>query len=164
MTAVEIIKIALTSTQNMLNWYLSDLSDDDLKTRPVPGANTVGWQLGHLIGSEKILLEGQLPGVGFPDLPDTIKDQYSNKTATTEPPAGYLSKAAYLEWFNKIRAATIAAVDKIKDADLDKPNTNQMAQIAPTLGALLILASNHTLMHAGQFSVTRRALNKPVLF
>jgi hypothetical protein len=26
------------------------------------------------------------------------------------------------------------------------------------------LASNHTLMHAGQFSVIRRRLGKPVLF
>ena len=35
---------------------------------------------------------------------------------------------------------------------------------APTLGALLLLQSNHTLMHAGQFTVVRRKLGKPVLF
>ena len=29
--------------------------------------------------------------------------------------------------------------------------------------ALLVLTANHTLMHAGQFSVVRRALNKPVV-
>ena len=29
---------------------------------------------------------------------------------------------------------------------------------------LLVLTGNHTLMHAGQFSVVRRLLNKPVLF
>jgi len=29
---------------------------------------------------------------------------------------------------------------------------------------LLILTANHTLMHGGQFTVTRRALNKPVVF
>jgi len=39
-----------------------------------------------------------------------------------------------------------------------------MAKIAPTLGALILLQSNHTLMHAGQFTVVRRKLGKPVLF
>jgi hypothetical protein len=50
------------------------------------------------------------------------------------------------------------------DADLDKPTQGNMAQFAPTLGALLLLQSNHTLMHAGQFTVLRRKLGKPVLF
>ena len=27
-----------------------------------------------------------------------------------------------------------------------------------------LLMANHTLMHAGQFTVVRRALNKPILF
>ena len=36
--------------------------------------------------------------------------------------------------------------------------------IVAGLGAMLILIGNHTLMHAGQFTVVRRALNKPVLF
>jgi hypothetical protein len=55
-------------------------------------------------------------------------------------------------------------VEKLTDADLDKPTPGDWAQWAPNLGALLVLTANHTLMHAGQFSVTRRALNKPVVF
>ena len=39
-----------------------------------------------------------------------------------------------------------------------------MAQMAPTLGALLLLNANHVMMHAGQFTVVRRKLGKPVLF
>ena len=42
--------------------------------------------------------------------------------------------------------------------------TGDFAKWAPTIGALLLLTANHTLMHAGQFTVVRRALNKPVLF
>ena len=38
-----------------------------------------------------------------------------------------------------------------------------MAPFAPTLGAFLMLISNHTLMHAGQFTVIRRKLGKAVL-
>jgi hypothetical protein len=39
-----------------------------------------------------------------------------------------------------------------------------MAKFAPRLGDLFQLVANHTLMHAGQFSVVRRKLGKPVLF
>ena len=49
-------------------------------------------------------------------------------------------------------------------ADLAKANTGGMAKWAPTVASLVLLICNHTLMHAGQFSVTRRALGKPVLF
>ena len=62
------------------------------------------------------------------------------------------------------RAATLAAVDNLSDADLDRASTGMMAKFAPTLADLLILVSNHTLMHAGQFTVVRRKLGKPVLF
>src|SRR4029077_4502167 len=52
MQAKEVIKTALQSTQNMLSTYLGDLSDADLLVRPVPAANHIAWQLGHLIQSE----------------------------------------------------------------------------------------------------------------
>ena len=49
-------------------------------------------------------------------------------------------------------------------AGLDRPTTGRMAKFAPTVGAMLLLVSNHTLMHGGQFTVVRRKLGKPVLF
>jgi len=55
-------------------------------------------------------------------------------------------------------------VAKLSEADLDRPVTSNMAKVAPTVGSLLLLASNHVLMHAGQFTVVRRKLGKPVLF
>jgi hypothetical protein len=39
-----------------------------------------------------------------------------------------------------------------------------MAKFAPTVMALFLLTANHQMMHAGQFSVVRRKLGKPVLF
>ena len=63
-----------------------------------------------------------------------------------------------------MRAATLAEVDKLADADLDRACTGRMAQFAPKLANLLLLVGNHTTMHSGQFSVIRRKLGKPVLF
>ncbi|HLJ92317.1 MAG TPA: DinB family protein [Gemmataceae bacterium] len=163
MNAKEAIKTALVSTKEILGWYLSDLSDADLLVRPVPAANHIAWQLGHVISSESHLL-GQLPGAQYPKLPNGWDDQHGKSGATMDPPKGFASKEEYLTQFNKAREATLAALAKMSDADLDKPTQGNMAQFAPTLGALIMLQSNHTLMHAGQFTVVRRKLGKPVLF
>ena len=55
-------------------------------------------------------------------------------------------------------------LSELSDADLDRPTQGRMATFAPRLGDLLVLVSNHTLMHGGQISVLRRKLGKPVLF
>lgn len=164
MTGKDAIKTALTSTQNLLNWYISDLSDAELLERPAPGANHIAWQLGHVISAEVRLVTSQLPTAKYPELPAGFADQHAAGTAKTDPPTGFASKAQYQELFGKVRAATLAIVEGLSDADLDRPTQGQMAKFAPTLGALLLLVSNHTLMHGGQFSVLRRKLGKPVLF
>jgi hypothetical protein len=163
MNAKEAIKIALTSTKDMLGWYLGDLSDADLLVRPVPTANHIAWQMGHLINSESHLL-GELPGAAYPTLPAGWDKQHSKDTAGMDPPKGFATKSEYLTQFNKAREVTLATLAKMSDADLDKPTQGKMAKFAPTLGSLILLQSNHTLMHAGQFTVVRRKLGKPLLF
>lgn len=164
MQGKEVVKTALSAARDVLGMFLGDLSDADLTVRPVPSANHIAWQMAHLIAAEKMLLEGQLPGVKYPEIPAGIAALGSERTGKVNPPGGYATKAQYMDAFNKMREASIAAVEKITDADLDRPTTNMMAKFAPTLGALLILVANHTLMHGGQFTVIRRALNKPVVF
>jgi hypothetical protein len=163
MNAKDAIRTALQGTQQMLGMYLGDLSDQDILVRPVPGANHIAWQLGHLIDAEQKLLK-QLPGAKFPELPAGFSDQHKTAKSAAEPSEGFLTKTQYLDLFNKTRAATLATLEKMSDADLDRPTEGQMAQFAPTLGALLLLQSNHTLMHGGQFTVLRRKLGKPVIF
>jgi uncharacterized damage-inducible protein DinB len=148
----------------MLPMYLADLSDADLLVRPVPSANHIAWQLGHLIHSERELLSGQAPGATYPALPAGWGEQYTKATSAMEPPKGFATKAVYLDLFQKVREATLANLNRLSDADLDRPTTGQMAQYAPTLGSLFILIANHTLMHAGQFTVVRRKLGKPIIF
>jgi hypothetical protein len=162
MNAKDAIKTALTSTQRLLAWYVSDLSDADLLVRPVPQANHIAWQLGHLIVTE-YKTKDLLPGASFPELPAGFAEQHTSQTARAEPPTGFATKAQYLDLFNKVRGASLATLERMAEADLDKPVQGRMAQIAPTLGALLLLGGTHTMMHTGQFSVVRRKLGKPVL-
>jgi uncharacterized damage-inducible protein DinB len=164
MQATDTIKAALNSTRHTLEWFVSDLSDADLLVRPVPGANHIAWQLGHLIGAERGLVRSELPDASYPDLPAGFAEQHNKNTATSDSPADFRSKAEYLDLFKKVRAATLAAVDKLSDADLDRTCTGRMAKMAPKLVNILLLVSDHTTMHAGQFTVVRRKLGKPVLF
>ena len=164
MRANQVVKNALSSAQDAMLMIMGDLSDADITVHPVPGANNIAWQLAHLANAEKYLLGDQVPGVQYPEIPAAIATLGNERTGKVDPPEGYLPKAKYLECFAKMRAATIAAVEKLSEADLDKPTTNMMAKHAPTLGDLLILTANHTLMHGGQFTVVRLALNKPVVF
>lgn len=164
MNAREAITIALQGTGGMLPMYLGDLSDADLLVRPAPSANHIAWQLGHLISSEVQLISGQVSGAVYPELPAGFGKQHGKETSAIEPPKGFAAKADYLSLFAKVREATVANLQKLSDADLDKPTTGSMAPYAPNVGAMFLLVSNHTLMHAGQFTAVRRTLGKPVLF
>ncbi len=162
MKAIELIQKALAFSQGMINNYLNDLSDDDILTRPVPSANNVAWQLGHLTASEVMMVKEQLPNAVYPELPAKLQEHASGKSATTI--TSFLKKSEYLEWFNRVRSATIENVGKLQEADLDKATVGQMKDFCPRLGELLNLITVHDMMHGGQFTVVRRALNKPVLF
>jgi len=164
MNGKDAIQSSLRSTQQLVGWYLDDLSDADLLTRTSPTANHIAWQLGHLITSEIHLVKENISESQFPDLPDGFVKQHDKETSAIEPPTGFSGKEVYLKLFNSVREATLACVDKLSDADLDKPTQGTMAKFAPRLGDLLILVSNHTLMHGGQFTSVRRKLDKPVIF
>ncbi len=163
MKATEVIQTALAHSKRHLDTMLSDLSDADLLVRPAPGANHLAWQLGHLIKSEVKMVKDQFSDAAFPELPAGFVERHGKETAAVDPPTGFASRAAYLDLFNRVRQATIDAVGKLSDADLDKPSKGTMAKFFPTLGGILLLVSNHTLMHSGQFAVVRRKQGKPVL-
>ena len=162
MTGSQAIKEVLNSTQFLVAGWLGDLSDADVRTAPVPGANNIAWQMAHLIVSETQL--GADIGGKYPALPAALDGIMAKGSDKTKADGGKLTKAEYLDLFSRVRAATVAAVEKMSDADLDKPNTGTLKQFAPTLGSLAVMIANHTLMHGGQFVVVRRLLGKPVLF
>jgi hypothetical protein len=164
MRGVDAVRTALQSTQQLVTWFLSDLSDGDLVVRPTPGANHIAWQLGHLIQSERDLITSDVPQAKYPDLPAGFAGRHNKESATKESPADFCTRAEYVELFTRTRKATIAALETLSDADLDRPTVGSMKKFVPTLGGLFLLVSNHALMHGGQFSVVRRKLGKPVLF
>ena len=157
----DVIRGLISSNDIVLNTYLGDLSDADLVARPVPGANHIAWQLGHLINSEQNLLK-MISGCSGIELPAGFAEQHSKEMAPKESTAGFRTKAEYQELYKKSRANALKNLDAFDAANLDKATEGRMAQLCPTLGALWVLVANHPMMHAGQFVVMRRKLGKPV--
>ena len=106
MNAKDSIKFLLEANENMISMYLSDLSDADLLVRPVPGANHIAWQLGHLIASEASYFLPKIPGSKPPELPAGFAQQHSKETINSD--CGFLKKDEYLALFKKVRAVTLA--------------------------------------------------------
>ena len=70
----------------MVDQYLSDLTDAEIMKRPVPGANHIAWQLGHLISAETRLVEAAAPG-SMPALPGGFMERHAKDAATSDNPA-----------------------------------------------------------------------------
>lgn len=161
MTAKDVLASFLKSSRWVTNTYLGDLSDADLLVRPVPNANHIAWQLGHFIGTEAGWLQPKIPGANPAALPAGFAERHSNDTARSD--SGFLTKAEYLALAETVRAATLDALERLPEADLEKESGLNWDMV-PTVGSMFQLIANHELMHAGQFVVVRRLLGKPVLF
>ena len=156
------IRVLFGGTDFVFKKYLEDLSDADLLLRPVPEANHIAWQIGHLIAAEQHLLT-MLPGCKPIDLPAGFAEQHSKETSHQESTKGFAKKAEYVALYEKSRANALKNLNAFPEADLDKPLEGPMSAVAPTLGGLFVLIGNHPMMHAGQFVVVRRKLGKPVV-
>ena len=162
MHAKDAIRSSANVSMMVLKSYISDLEDADLLKRPASGCNHIAYQLGHLIASEVQLLEMVAPGKAA-ELPDGFAEAYSKEQACDDDPSHFQDKATYIELLDKVREATLAALDGYPDADLDKDAPEDMRSFCPTMGDLFTLIATHPMMHAGQFVIVRRQLDKPIL-
>lgn len=164
MTGTDILRDMLKSNARMVHWYVGDLSDADLLVRPTSNANHIAWQLGHLIVAEATLFHPKIPGVSTVTLPSGFAEQHDKNMSKSDDTSGFLKKDQYLSLHQQSRDATLAALDKFPEADLGKDPQMGMGDWVPTFASLFAIIANHDMMHAGQFTVVRRHLGKPVLF
>ena len=162
MNTKEALRSSMDMSLHVLKTYISDLSDADLLRRPGDGCNHLAWQLGHLISSEVSLLDSVCPGKGA-DLPAGFAEQHAKETCQSDDAAAFRTKQEYLDLFEKVRSATLAALESLPDAELDSPSPERMREHFPTVGHMFTLIGTHPMMHAGQFAVVRRQLGKPIL-
>jgi hypothetical protein len=160
MNARDALKLSIDMGKTVGLRYLDDLSDEEMMRRPCPGCNHINWQVGHLIAAEHQLI-GKVAPQPMPPLPAGFAEKYTKETATSDDPGKFCTKAELLKAFEEQRAATLAALAKTSDADLDKPTG---MDFFPTVGSLFELQGSHWLMHAGQWAVVRRQLGRKPIF
>ena len=162
MTAKEVIRDVVGFCHVVTRGYIDDLTDKELFVRSVPGSNHIAWQLGHLLASEQQMLTGL--GHAAPALPAGFAEKHTKETATSDDPAKFFKKADYLALMDKMKAASLAAIDATPEKNLDQPGPESMRDYAATNAAVLTLLGTHWLMHAGQFVPIRRKLGKPAMY
>ena len=140
--------------------FLEDLSDADLLVRPAEGMNHLAWQLGHLIASEHRHIE-IVRGRSMPPLPPGFAERHSKESASSDDPAGFQTKARYIDLMREQRAGTLAVLDSLSDAELQAPPPESLSYFGPSLGCVFSGQASHWMMHLGQWSVVRRQLGKP---
>lgn len=162
MQTAEAIKSAMTLSDMVLTSYISDLSDADLMQRPGIGCNHLAWQLGHLIAAEVNLLNAVCPGQGAA-LPAGFAETHAKENCSSDDASQFKTKQEYLALYQTVRASTVAALERLSDAQLDAPSPEHFRSLVPKVGDYLMLIATHPMMHAGQFVVVRRKLGKPIL-
>jgi DinB superfamily len=163
MHAKDAIRQTIGMSDMIMSKYLDDLDDSAFLVRPVAGMNHIAWQVGHLITSERGMVEGIKPG-SCPPLPEGFEARHTKETTTTDNASKFLSKAEYMATWKAQRAATKAVLDSLSDADLDAPSPENLRNFCPTVGMVLNLTGLHPLMHLGQFVAVRREQKLPVAF
>jgi len=143
--------------------YLTDITPEEMLIRPVPDANHIAWQIGHLIASERNLVEAAAPG-SMPTLPEGFAERHRRDGTVTDNPADYLTKEAYIELAKQIRKATLEALDRFSDADFDKPVTARVPPFVKCAGDCFATIGPHWALHAGQWVVIRRKLGRARMF
>ncbi len=163
MNTQEAILSSLNLAREVTNMLLADLSDADLLVRPVPEANHIAWQLGHLISSEHHMMS-ELSESDMPALPDGFAEKYSKETSKSDDSSLFESKETYLELYGQVRKGTLATLERLSDDRLGEPAPEAYREMFKTVGGLVALQANHELMHVGQYTVVRRKLGKAAAF
>lgn len=161
MNAKDLLRFNIQFTHGVTKAYLDDLSDADMLVRAVDGSNHIAWQLGHLIASERSLL--QAIGADVPDLPDGFEKIHGKENVASDDAGQFLSKSEYFALMEKMHAAAEKAIEATDETRLDEPAPEKMRSFFPTVGSILLMTGSHEMMHSGQIAAIRRKLGKPVV-
>jgi hypothetical protein len=163
MNIKDCIRSSLRIADFLSRGYLADITPDEMLHRPVPGANHIAWQLGHLIAAERMLVEAAAPG-SMPALPEGFAERHRRDRTPSDNPADYLTKEEYLQLADEVRASTLKVLDEFSESDFDKPVTARVPPFVKCAGDCFATIGPHWSLHAGQWVVLRRKLNRPVMF
>ena len=163
MTAIDFIRHSLEASKGWAMGLISDMQDAPFTQPTSNGGNHPLWVLGHLVRAESDLLDGFI--LGQPNRFPELERLFAMGTTATTDAETYPSMGELMEKFEVIRAATLAHLDTLTDADLDKPShaPEEFGAFFGTIGACFAAMSTHMSFHAGQVADARRAAGRDPL-
>src|SRR5262245_38438849 len=130
----DVIRATMDLSDFVINSYLKDLSDSDLRLRPIEGMHPIALQLGHLIVAERMFKEWLKPG-SSPPLPEGFAETHDIKNDQGDD-SRFKTKDEYLRLWKEQRDATKAILDSVSDEELDDTRGGSLPQFAPNVGAV----------------------------
>jgi hypothetical protein len=157
------ITFNLAACDFLAQTYLADITPAEMLARACPGANHLSWQIGHLIASERGIVEKAAPG-RCAELPAGFAEKHKKPAAASDNPGDFLSKDEYLRIGKNVRAETLRVMNGLTPEEFDRPVPPGLPPFVKTTGEAFLFISAHWAMHAGQWVMIRRKLGRPPLF
>lgn len=162
MNTIDYIKMSLELSKNFALKLVADMRDAPLTAPTVKGGNHPLWVLGHLVYSESGLLDRFILGQPnrFPEL-----EHCRGGTTPSIQLSDYPSMDEMFAKFELIRAATLAHLDTLCEADLDKKShaPEVRGPSFATVAGCFAIMSMHPAIHAGQVTDSRRSAGREPL-
>ena len=145
--------------QMLLEKFTGDLSDAEYFQIPLPGANHVGWLMGHIACTED-WAAGLIAG-NKPQIPEATHERFNGNSTCVADATLYPSRTEIDEMFRNSRAKAIETLKAFDDSRWDEPAPEGAPKdLFPTLGAIWNLQGTHQFWHIGHITVCRVALGK----
>ena len=145
--------------QNLYENAVKDLSDQDTRHQPFPGACHVNWILTHLAVSEDSMI-AQLLGQSNRLSADLHKN-YSGGSESRSDDG--LTKAEAWKMFSEQGKLTLDFLKSFPEARYDDAAPEKLRSFFPKAGGVVGLLGAHPYWHFGQVTFNRRALNKGLI-
>lgn len=164
MKAIDLIKMALQSSDQFTTQLIEDMRDAPL-TQPTPhGGNHPLWVLGHLAIGEGLIREVIL---GEPNPVAHWQNLFGFGSEPTADGSDYPSFDDVLEKYRELRAANMKLLDELGDEGLDRPTKSPppgLEELFQTAGQTFLLTALHRMNHRGQVADARRVAGRKPMF
>ena len=153
----------LTGTRQMSEKLLADFkTPQDWVHQVHPGCNHALWFVGHMANTDNFLLS-----LVAPDSTISLEGfniRFGMGSQPTDQPDQYPQPASVVATMRERRAKLLEVLSQLSDEDLAQKTPDGAPEFLPDFASVFELAIWHEGLHAGQLSVTRRALgHKPLV-
>lgn len=143
--------VELLDTIPQANWF----------TMPPGCPSHVSWQVGHLTIAEARLVLNRACGRDIIEegiIPADYITMFGRLSAAETEPSKYPSASSIRAVFDRVHAASLDAIPRLADADLDTLSPGVPHRLCKTKGEFLRWVSHHEVLHTGQIGMIRRML------